>query len=226
MAARISHSIATLNVVFGVDQRRTTAIFAREYSERFAPDYDIAQITIDQVGNDQFMWRAFQGSWRVSEERVIRFEQVHGNALELGVSVVGRTEDARELLLEVWAALGRLTEEPERNVDDHEAGREYQTLTIIDADQPYWELFPQIGTVEDALRDRLGNDERLATSPKHMKVDIPVHLEVGGLVKIRHLRIETRFTAGDGKCFHVSSPLPSDDHRAMLETLFGDVRES
>ena len=216
MSIRVARTLSGVNAVFAADQRRIQAIFVEDLGPRFGQRFDLTQIGIEPADDGRLLWRGRHGSWRRGEHRLI-FDSVHGNEVELGVRVEGETEDAEDLLREVWAELGRLSGE-ERDLQDVPFYRDYHTRSVVQADRAYWEELPAVGRVETLLRERMGT--RLATSPPHLKLELPVNVAIGGIIRTRNLAIETRFTAEDGHHFYFASPLPSADHRALVEAFF------
>lgn len=187
-------------------------------TSRFGTPFDFAQIGVEPLENGGMAWRARRGASRRGEH-LLRIDSVHGS--ELGVRVNGETADAEHLLLEVWSTLGSLAGEEEVALESVGPAREHETLTVVEADRPYWEHLAPLGEAEAFVRSNL--TEIVDESPRHPKIELPVRVRAGGLILNRKLGIETRYAAGGGRHSSIVSPLPSSEHRKLLERFFGEA---
>ncbi len=208
----------TASYVFAADNARARAPFDQDVGVALAKEFFAADVVV-QAG-ERPVWVARQGTCKFSEKRRIVCGSLIGSAHELTVSAEGPTEDAKDVLNELWSKLGEVTGESSVNMTDFPGVFVFGTTAIVRVPGGFDSAFPGINRVHECARAKLGKALVQRPDVVQFRIDIPVEFAVRGLNVRRSFVIEPRFTAlTDDHIFFTVSPLNSNDHIEMLEQL-------
>jgi hypothetical protein len=212
-----SQSLA--DIVFTADQRRGLVPFDRERMLLLVERFAFADSLMHQAGERMF-WLYQKGTYKPSESRRLAIHLVQGNENELAATVEGTSEDALDVLREVWVALGELSEEPAVDLNESLGTFAFTTTMQVTLPKTYKELFPGLDVLIRHTRDGLGQDVLEPPGAQLFQVSARTSYAVGSLTVQRATVIEPRFTSKvDDRVYFTQSPLRSDRHLAMLEAL-------
>lgn len=215
---------ATVSYVFAADNSRSRAPFDQEIGAALGKEMSAADVIV-QPGQRP-AWILRHGTCRFSESRRVVCESIVGTAHELTASVDGPTDDAKDVLNEVWSRLGELTNEDSVDLTEYLGVFAFSTTAIVHVPGGFQGAFPGIDVLSKCAHDKLGNALVQRPGVLRFRVELPVELAVRGLNVQRSFLIEPRFTAEDGdRVYFTVSPLSSPDHIEVLEQL-GAVRST
>lgn len=218
MRIRLAHLVSTVNLSFTCDQSRARAPLGLRVAELLGARGSFAEIGVTLA--DRATWLARAGTWKLSAERNLLVDKALGHESDIAVEVTGDTRDARDVLDALWAALGEIAGEPPRSVDESLGTFSYQTTAVVELPKTLDELFPQVALLARQLRDRLPAKSLEPEGSQRFRVAIPITFAVGARTVERSLVIEPRFSAKTAdRIYYTMSPLPSDEHLALLEDL-------
>ena len=201
--------------IFAADSARGRVPFVQDLGVSFAQEMSLVDLSI--VPGDRTVWIGRQGTLKFSDARTIVITSIAGGAHELMVGVEGSTEDAVDVLNEVWSKLGELARESAIALTDAPGAFTYQTTAIVRLPRSFRDVMPLLATLYDYAREALG--ETLLDRPGVMpfRVELPLTIGARGVSVSRSIVIEPRFTStDDDQVFFTVSPLRSGAHLEML----------
>jgi hypothetical protein len=168
------------------------------------------------------LWMVRQGTCRFSEKRRIVCGSLIGSAHELSASVEGPTDDAKDVLNEVWSKIGELTQEDSVNLTDYAGVFVFATTAIVRVPSGFRSAFPGIEILQECARTKMGKALVQRSDAPQFRIELPVEFAVRGLNVRKSFVIEPRFTAlAEDRVYFTVSPLNSTDHIEILEHLCG-----
>jgi hypothetical protein len=213
--------LSQAQIAFTADQMRCLAPFDQELTGKLAKRFTFADTSMQSTG-DQTMWIYQKGVCKLSDTRKVLIASAHGYEIELSVTVEGATEDAIDVLRELWTVLGEIAEEEPLGLDQSLGTFAYQTTAIVRLPKTYRELFPGLDLLARHTREGIRAPLTGAPGVETFHVETRVSFAVGALTLDRATIIEPRHTSkADDRVFYTQSPLRSDRHLAMLEALCG-----
>lgn len=209
--------------VFAADNPRTRRAFQADVAVALAKELGAADFVV-QPG-ERPHWSVRQGAIRFSPQRRIAVTAVTGSAHELTVIIEGSTEDARDVLADVWTKLGETEADGGTALTDFQGTYGVQTTAIVRLPVVCTELIPPLGAMMAFAKERLGSVVLVPEGALPFQLRIPLSIAVRGATTERALVIEPRFTSliADRVYFTVS-PLASDEHLEMLERVVETVQ--
>lgn len=223
MSFKIEHTKSNVSAVFKKEHwTRCAGPLDPEFAHELSKLYGFKDVVVHsgpQGIQDRLLWLARNG-YKTLGKRRIRIGRAHGNELELAVEVDGETEDALDALRELWTDLGAISGLDDE-LDDADPAYDYNTVTSVESDRSFTDLFGAFSAGLTATRAAMGS--RLSDeSGAVWSMRFPLTVSLYGWRVDRWLLVERRAGSPlDDRRFHVASPLKSNDHRAVLEALFG-----
>lgn len=215
-AVVVQRTLASAIRVFHADRVRAAAPLRADGAKHIAKRFDPIDVGI-QAG-DRPLWVARKGACRFGDRR-IAIEEMHGNENELGVTVDGSTGDAIDVLRELWTHLGAFDDAGETALDEAPGLTTWSTTMVFSSSKHYADVLPFVAAARQQIARVLAVPSLNDGEP--FKVEIPFTLSISGVTTTQSFSIERRFTArADDRVYWSRSPLNSEDHLALLETLF------
>jgi hypothetical protein len=222
-AVEVLRCTSGVQFVFKADQARGMVLFDPEYSVQFAKRFNLSEPQIVE-GNPANLWQYARGVFRLSDKRKLVLGPIVGNENELGVFVEGTSEDALDLLREIWSVLSELAEEELSTLDESLGAVAYITTAVVRMPKTHRELFPGVELLARYTRQGLRDPVIGVPGVEAFRVETRCTVPVGAISVERATIIEPRFTAkADDRIFFTQSPLRSDLHITMLEDLCRSV---
>ncbi len=158
-------------------------------------------------------------SLSMSKERTIQVKSASVTNVELAVTVIGHTPDAIDAVTELWSKLGDAAEE-QGEFDSEPGDWNYRTTAVVHSKELLPRMFPGIAVVQSAIRS---SSQKLSLEPQApFRIDVIASGAAHGLPTAPSFVIEPRVAAKpEDHVYFTQSPLPSDEHLRLLETLCG-----
>jgi len=213
------HSVeAIAGYVFGADQPSCLRPLQMAFAEPLGKQLEVSEFGV-QPNGDRPVWLFKTGSVKLSDTRRVLLLQAIGNANEVTVRVSGDTSDAVDVLHHVWELL-----HPDEDVPalrDVPGTMAHVTNAVVTLSESCTKLIPILATIQDAIHSNLGS--QLVEAPEgdlKFRLDVPIRVTIGGIMRDRSIVIEPRFTATSAdRVYFTSSPFTSVQHLAMLEKI-------
>lgn len=213
---KVERTLASAIRVFHADRVRAAAPLRAEGARHLARRFD--PIDVGAQAGERPLWMARKGGCKFGDRR-IAIEEMHGNENELGVTVDGSTGDAIDVLREVWTHLGAFDEAGETALDEAPGITTWSTTTVFSSPKPYGDVLPLAAMARQEIIKKLAVPYLDDGEP--FKLEIPFTLSISGVTTTQSFSIERRFTArAEDRVYWSRSPLNSEDHLTLLETLF------
>lgn len=209
---------ATASYVFAADNARARAPFDQQVASALAKEFSAADVVVQ--GGDHAVWMVRQGTCRFSEKRRVECGSLMGSAHELSVSVEGLSDDAKDVLNEVWSKLGELTDADSENLTEYPGELVFATVAIVSVSGGFRSAFPGLEVLQEYARTKMAKTLVQRADALQFRIELPVEFAVRGLNARRSFVIERRFTAlTEDRVYFTASPLNSTDHIELLESL-------
>jgi hypothetical protein len=216
---KIVRCSAAVTFVFKADQPRCTVPFNPESAAVF--EKKLSLVNVQYLPTDQsIFWVYSKGYCKLSEKRKLAMGPIQASENEISVTVEGSSEDAIDVLQEVWSTLGELAEVEPVRLDETLGSFAYATTAVVELPKTHAELFPGLAVLARHTREGVGDSRIGVPGVDFFRVETRTTFAVGALSAERATVIEPRFTSkAEDRIFFTQSPLKSDLHMAMLEEL-------
>lgn len=206
-------------LIFDADEPAALTVFGRDNADAFGQEYGFAQVgELEAEGSRAPLWGAFRGQLKRPEGKPIRIEQVRGSATDMVVQVDGGSPEALYALDAVWRSLCKLHGVTITSPEDL-GTRMFNTVAVVELQVTFEALFPAAKTLRDAVVSRLERGPFSLRERVQHRYGFDLSVSVGHRRIPRRVTVEPRATATDEHVFWTQSPLPSEEHLAMLEAL-------
>jgi hypothetical protein len=195
--------------VFDGDQNPVEEVFYRDGEEKLGKAFGFAEISSGTNQEGLPEWYARHGRLETTRVRAMV-----GNEHVLKVIIDGETENAQKVLEKTWSVLAG-----QEFVIEKCSKIFYQTTAIVKAEKSFYEVFPFLALSENFIDEFLKNKEQ--PSPQQMQPQF--HLEIRSLFASKNISqqlvIAPRFNSTDKRLFFTRSPLPSPEHKTLVEKI-------
>jgi hypothetical protein len=215
---KVSRQIAEVGIVFSADQPAAGAPFYEDNWNAFMQRFKLKDGDVEEdVASGGLFWSARKGRRSIGE-RAIVLEAVRGNENSLGVAIVGNTDDALDMITEVWSELCALEGvSPDRL--QSLGTLFYSTIAVVEMPCSFEDLFPLARKLTELTSEGMKQQSARAVGSRQLQFTMDMPIFAGNLIIPRPLVIKPHVTSSSDRVLYTQSPLNTTQHTQLLEQL-------